>query len=434
MSDFLLAEDGSLLLAEDGLPILTEDPMTIQTASNVQVRIAREAQATPGTAAAAGATPCHIMRIVGSAGLELKRAQIKSNELRDDGDQDFGANGFKSVDGSYQYEVTAGGATDMLAEAIQRSTWSASSLLFTCDGGVAHTSIAFTANTATLAGTDTWTATHSVKKGDVMRFGAVGATIDNINCLVVDVAAQVLTFAGTPLAIVGADSNATATRLKKVISATTPNRWSHTIEQVDQDTDTSERFDGCRCVGFNISCKPGEKATFTAEFVGMDRTILTAGSSPYFSGATTTTSVAMSADDSAVWFNGAAAAYVTGFDLNFKLDANAPAVLGSYIPPDVMDTLRSCEGTITMMRTGLANATLFDADTAFLVGILLQAPGSAPRDCFSITLPRVGIAALSAPVGGTSGPKVETVKLKVGVAVAATGLDATLANIGSSAA
>jgi len=407
--------------------------MALQTSNNISVRIARET-VTTGVAAVAGFTPCHEMRLVGSPGLELKRAQIQSAELRDDGNETLARLGYKTVDGSINAEVTVGGATDLLLEAIMRSTWSASSLLFTCTGAGANVSLAFTANTATLAGSATWTTTHGVKRGDIMRFGAVGPTIDNINCLVVDVAPQVLTFAGSPLAIVGADSDATATRLKKVVTATTPTRYSHTIEQYDQDVDLSELFLGCRCTGFKLSCKPGAMAQYSATFMGMDRTLLVTGTSPWFTTPTTTTGLGLIADDSAVWFNGAAAVNITGFDLDFTITARGEAVLGNFVTPDVFDTVCKVTGTITGIRTSFANPILFDAETEFLVGIMLQEPGAVPRGALSITLPRVKLGALSAPVGGNDGAKIETMPLMVGVKVAAAGSDATVAVVSSSAA
>jgi hypothetical protein len=405
--------------------------MAIQLASNISVRLVRET--TTGTAALVGATPCHVLRLTASPGLELKRAQIQSQELRDDGQRTLGRLGHKTVEGSYNGELTVGGATDMIAEAIMRSTWVASALKFTCDAGAAHTSLAFTANTATLAGTDTFTVTHGVKVGDVVRFGAVGTTVDNINCLVVGVAAQVLTFAGSPLAVVAADTNATFTILKKLTTPTTPTRWSHTVEQYDEDTDLSELFLGCRVTGFKVSCKPGAMATYSVTFMGMDRTLLVTGTSPWFTTPTTTTGLGLISDDSSIWVNGAVAAYVTGFDLDFTIGAQGEAVLGTFVSPDIFDNIASVTGTITAMRTSFANPILFDAETEFEVGILLQEPGAVPRGCFSIYLPRVKIAALSAAVGGDSGPKVEVCPLQVGVKVASTGYDATIANLGSSA-
>jgi hypothetical protein len=279
--------------------------MTLQLASDVSIRLVREV--TTGTAAVVGATPCNVMRITDSPGLELKRGPIQSQEIRDDGDMTMARLGHKSVEGSYNGELTVGGAVDMMIESIMRGTWVASALKFTCDGGAAHASLAFTANTVTLAGTDTFTTTHGVRVGDIFRCGAVGATVDNINAMVgsIDGTGKIITTVGSPFAIVGADSNATFTLLKKIAAPSTPTRWSHTIEQYDENVDLTELFLGCRLTGFKISAKPNEMAKWTATFMGMDRTLLVTGTSPWFSTPTTTTGLGLISDDSTIWVNGA---------------------------------------------------------------------------------------------------------------------------------
>ena len=409
--------------------------MTIQLASDVSVRLVRES--TTGTAALVGATPCHVIRITDSPGLELKRAQVQSKELRNDLTSTLMRLAGKSVDGSYNGELTVGGATDMIIESVMRSTWvAASTPKFTCDAGAAHTSLAFTANTVTLAGTDTWATTHGVRVGDVCYCGAVGATIDNIKFMVasIDATDKIITTVGSPLAVVGADTNATFNVLKKVTTPTTPTRYSHTIEQYDENTDLSELYLGCRVTGFRLSAKPGEMATWGATFMGMDRTILVVGTSPWFTTPTTTTGLGLIADDSTAWFNAAAAVNITGFDLDFAIGATTLPILGTFVSPDVFDNIMTVKGSITGARTGSANDTLFDAETEFNLGLLLQEPGDVPRGALGVFLPRVKIASLAKPAGGSTGPKIETMAIEAAVKVAATGYDATIANFTSSAA
>lgn len=85
----------------------------------MQVAIKRET--TTGTAATAtGAT---VLRITDSPGMELRRAVIQSNEKRDDMLRAQGRLGGKSVEGSYNSELSVGGATSMLFESIMRSAW-----------------------------------------------------------------------------------------------------------------------------------------------------------------------------------------------------------------------------------------------------------------------------------------------------------------------
>ena len=104
---------------------------TIQTNANVSVRIARET--VTGTAAVVGAAAQQV-RFNASPGLELKRAVVQSAELRTDFQKSMGRLGFKSVVGSYTGEVSAGGAIDMLLEAVMRGVWSVAAALTTATG------------------------------------------------------------------------------------------------------------------------------------------------------------------------------------------------------------------------------------------------------------------------------------------------------------
>jgi hypothetical protein len=63
---------------------------------------------------------------------------------------------------------------------------------------------------------------------------------------------------------------------------------------------------------------------------------------------------------------------------------------------------------------------------------MLEELETAPKDFVSIFLPRVKISALSAPVGGGDGAKIETVSLMIGPKVADTTYDAGVATIHTS--
>ena len=60
------------------------------------------------------------------------------------------------------------------------------------------------------------------------------------------------------------------------------------IEQYDKQIDLSKLFLGCRCVGFNLSCQPGQMVLVTYTFEGLDRTPLATGTSPFFDSPTLT--------------------------------------------------------------------------------------------------------------------------------------------------
>jgi hypothetical protein len=400
--------------------------MPYQTNSNILVAIKREA--TIGVAP--GATGAHQLRITDSPGLELQRAQILSAEKRKDLTRPMGRIGGKSVAGSYNAEATVGGAVDMLIESIMRSAWAAAAALST---GAVGRGITTTTNTITAASGSFLT--DGIRVGDVIRLtGHATAANNDLNLRVAAVTATVITVAGNPLtADAVGDETWTITRQKKLITASSPTRYSHAIEQYDTDIDMAELFLGCRLVGFTLGFQPGAHATVQFTFQGLDRAKKNEAESPYFTSPSVTTGLGLVADDSAIRMNGAEVAKFTGLTLNFNITASGVPVIGSFVSPDIFDNDMAPDGQITGLRSNFANLDLYDAETEFELSILLEEPESRPKDFLSFFLPRVKIASLSAPVGGGDGAKVETLGLMVGPRVATTGYDGTVAVICSSA-
>ena len=402
--------------------------MADQTSSNVIVALLAEVT----TGVVATTTGAERMRIIGSPGLTYKRAIIQSQEKRTDGTKQFGRLGGKSVDGSFNSELTVGGAIDSMLEAVMRSTWVAAVAIDNTD----MTSIT-TTTTTIIAAAGSWI-TEGVRVGDIVRLtGHSTAANNDINLRVITVTASTLTIAGTaPLtANAVADTSFTLTILKKIVTNTAgPTRQSFSVDQYDQDIDLSELFLGCRVTGVRLSFRPGAFVQAQFTMVGLDRTQLATGTSPHFISPTVTTGLGLVADDSAIFYNGAAVANFTGFDLDLQITASGEPVIGALVSPDVYDNDLAVSGSITGIRQDFSNLTLFDAETEFAVGILLQEPGTAPVGSMSFWMPKVKINELSAPVGGGDGAKIETLALEVGVPTATSSLDATIVNICSSGA
>ncbi len=399
--------------------------MSIQTAANTLVAISRES--ITGTAATAtGATE---LRILDSPGLELKRADIVSAEKRDDGYESMGRNGGKTVDGSYNAELTAGGATDIIVEAVGRSTWSAA----VPTTFVSMTTVTVASNTLT-AGGGVWD-TQSIRTGDIITLSGTSQSLNNnLRTPVVSVTTLVITVPTGSYTAVSSATTGTVTRLKKLVAATTPTRYTHTLEQNDQDADCSEVFVGCRVVSVKLSGKPNSFVQMTYTFMGMDRQQKTTSAAPYFTTPTLTTNTGMIADDCTIRWNGSNITTFTSFDLEFQITAAGQPVIGSFVSPDIFDNTCKITGQIMGLRSDFSNLVLFDAETEVELLILMQELATAPKPCLSIFLPRVNIKSLSAPAGGGNGAKIETLGLRVGPKVATTGYDGTPYLIASSAA
>jgi hypothetical protein len=366
------------------------------------------------------------MRIIGSPGLVFKQANITSAEKRADGTTQFSRLGGKSVDGSFNTELTVGGAIDEMIQGVMRSAWVAEVTITETE----MTSITTPTTSTIVAAAGSWI-TEGVREGDLIRLLTHDPGHNQINLRAVTVTASTITVAGTPLTVNAvADTSFSLLIKKKIVTNTTaPTRYSYSVEQYDTDIDLSEVFLGCRVVGMRLGFRPGQMATATFTMMGLDRNQLATGTSPFFTTPTVTTGLGLISDDSNIYYNGAAVTTFTGFDLDFQITASGEPVIGSLVMPDIFDNDLSVTGTITGVRQDFSNLTLFSAGTEFAMGILLAEPGTEPVPSMSFWLPRVRINALSAPVGGGDGAKIETLELQIGVPDATTSLDATVVNI-----
>lgn len=399
--------------------------MSYQTAANIVAAVHRET-AINTQATATGATQ---IRLIQSQGLELKRANVQSAEKLATGLRSMSRLGYKTVEGGYDQEISVGGATDIFLEAIQRSAW------------VTATSVAFASVTTVALGTNTLTAaggdfTAWVKVGDVLSFVGTSVSADNnINRMVRSVATLTLVFTTGAFTTLSASSTGTMTRLKKVVSPTGAfTRYSHTIEQYDTDIDESEVFTGCRLTGVKLTFAPGQMAKMTTTFMGVDRVIETTATAPYFTSPTLTTSIGLVADDSTISYNGATVGTFTSLELNYQLTAKGEPTIGSLTTADIFDNDAVLTGTISALRSDLSNATLFDGETEFEIGMVLQEPSGSPPNALGIYLPRVKLTALAAPVGGGDGAKIATMQFTVGPKTADTTHDYGYATFSSSGA
>lgn len=401
--------------------------MPDQSATNVLAAVKREAAGTPGTAAAAGAGAAQI-RLLDSPGLRLERGNITSGERRRDQMANMGRLGSKTVNGSYNAELTIGGVTDSFLEAVLRSVWSDVIWI-----NLSATDGTTTTNTIVRA-TGSWL-TDGFRVGDVVSVMSDNATPANngLRLRATNVTATTITVAGNPLT-----ANATAhafsvTRLKKLTTPAVPTLYSYTVEQYDADIDMSELFLGCRVTNVSFSFRPNAIATITYTLMGMDRTILTVTTSPYFTGPSLTTGAPLVADDSAIRFNGADVARFTAMDLSIAVDAATQPVIGSLVSPDVFLNTATVSGSISVVRNDFARLQMFDKETEFELSALFTEPGVAPLPSFGVFLPRVKFGGLDAPFLGGDAGKVETLPLMVGVRAAAAGYDASAINFFSTA-
>lgn len=402
--------------------------MAYETNANINVVIAPEVSTTPGTAAVTSVTTARVMRIVGTEGLKLDRAQILSDEFRNDGNMGMGRLGGKSVTGSINTELTVGGAITPLTGAILRSVYVTASAV----GFATMTTVQVGSNFLTAAGGD-WIGTQGLRVGDIFTLTTGVAANANLRTPIIAISTLSITVPAGTFTAAAATSTGTLTRIRKLTQGTTPTRSSYTIERNSDDSDTGELFLGNRLIGWDLSLKPGQTVKCNWVFMGMDRTILTTATTPWFTAQpAVTTGLALVADDSTIYKSGVAVGTFTGFDLQFRIEAQAPNVIGSFVPPDIFDNRLAVTGTITGLRQDLSDLTTYDAETEFDICVLLSEPTTAPKPCFGIYLGRVKFGGVAAAFGGGDGPKVATLSLIIGPKESATGYDATVATISQS--
>lgn len=401
--------------------------MAWQTSNNVLVALKKETSTGVAPVTVTGATR---LRITDSPGLELRRGNIQSEEKRADGFRTQGRLGNKMVDGSYNGELSIGGASDIMFEAILRSAFVTSFAV----GYSTMTQVSIASN-AVIASAGDWGGTQGVRVGDVFRVSGTGTSANHDkNVVITAVTSLTLTVPAGTFTAQTASATGTLTFLRKIKAGATPTRQSYAIEQHDTDIDKSELFLGCRLVGLRLSMRPNQHVTWQATWMGLDREIYEDADAPFYTSPSVTTGLGLVADDSAILYNGQVVTSFTGFDLNFQITANGEPVIGSLVSPDVFDNDCMIDGTITGLRSDFSNLALFDAETEFEISIKLEEPGSTPKPCTHIFLPRVKIQSLSAPVGGGDGAKVETLGLMIGPKDATGNYDAGPVTISTSAA
>lgn len=399
--------------------------MALQTGRNYLVNF--KVESTEGTAATGGAATGERLRTLASPGLKLSRGGIMSEEVRNDGNKSMMRLGSKSVGGSFLSEWNLS-SFDTLVEAFLRSTW-VSPVAITFDGGAALTSLTVNSSSqVTFAGTTT-PAVAGLRVGDVFRLTNMSNSANNsVNCRVASIAGSVVNLYGTPLTTQTADSACTLTIGKKLIQAATPTRRTFTVEQHLEDADYSELFVGCRVVSLSLEFQPNRMVRATFGFIGMDRTIVTGGSAPYFTSPTEYTTINLVADDAAITHNGSVFARLTGWTVNLSIDASGQPVLGSLVSPGTFDNDLTAGAQASCVFDDSADLTLFDAETEHEMSILLTEPESEPKSYYHFFFPRVKIADIETPLGGEAA-MVRTKALSFGPKVAATGYDAGVITI-----
>ena len=402
--------------------------MAYQSKSNRIV--AYKAQASLGSPASGG-SGLGLRVNAGSQGLRMTKAIIPNNEVRRDGMTTRGRHGSRMVTGSYLVNLALS-ELDTLFEAGLRGTWTAAATR-TYDNSAGLTSLEITdTNEITQVGSTTLLGV--VYQGDMIKLGNMSTAANNdVWCRVTNVTATVITVAGSPLTVQGADTACTLTVARTLIQANPPTERYFTFDEYDADLDLSVTYTDVKVNRIEISAQPNQNVQVTVGLIGLDATANATGASPVLTSPTFTTSLPMVLSDGTIRVNGVDYADLTGFSLVLDLGGSAPAVLAANAP-DVFLNNAVLSGSISGLRTDLDHWTAFDSETQLdFHAHMIEVGDSDPKDFVSVYIGNAVFDGNDAD-GFGEGELVETIPWRAGKDEAGGDRAATMLKISTSAA
>ncbi len=360
-------------------------------------------------------------------GLSLKRGNVIPGEFRKDAQRSMARLGYKDVSGSYIADLSVGTFDALFA-----------SLLRTTFGAVLTAAAADFTTLTTGTHTIVWTAgnpiTKGFKVGDVLTLSSMPDSANNRNVRVTALSATTITVAET-LVVNATPSAAPSIAAKK--KAFNPAfgsivRSSYTIEEYYEDLDDSKLFSGCRVTSCKLSFKPDGMVLVEFGFAGADMSVPGNAAAPNFTSPTLSTTIGLTANDAVIRFNGADVATLTSGDIMIDLKAKGQPVVGSIVTPDIWENTCEVTGSVTGIRTSMANESSFLAETEFELQLLCVDNAAEPKNYVSLYLPRVKMLAADAPYGA-DGAVIETLNLYAAAKDPTSGYDPTTVTIQTSA-
>lgn len=367
--------------------------MTIQSA--VRTRLLYKAESSLGQLP--GATGAQALRRV-TTSLNLTKDAFTSNEVRADMQIADVRHGSRSVRGNVEGELSLQTFDDWLA-AMMRNTWAT--------GVSASPSDFATGITPSNSGTFTFAGAGSLitkgfKVGDVVRVtGVTGNTNTNFRITALTATVMTVTPKPTTQSQVASGWTVAVVGSKLLPGLLTP---SFTIEQSHLDIGISERFVGCRIGGAAINLPPNGIGTAQWDILGLDGSVLTSGSAPYFTSPTAeTTTGVLTGVEGGIRLNGVEQAIITGVQLNFTNNLSVQPVVGAVIPPDIFYGRMVVTGQVSAFLMDEALINVFVNESKVDLVVQANASGSAPQDFLCFNMQGVKFTGYSKTIGAEGG-------------------------------
>lgn len=324
-------------------------------------------QSALGTAATGGAATGQIMRRI-SAPFNLKKQTYTSNELRPSMQRSGVVHGVRSVDATYEAELSPGSSPEILQAVLRRD--------FTATAAITGLSITIAASgnfwTLTRATGDWLASAARVGMGCRLTAGTFTAQNANNNFQIVSITTLVLTVAvmnGTALVAEGPIASATLTFPGKstYMPTTGHTKKYFTVEEWFPENSRSHLHKDCRFGTFDIDLPGTGIAKISASVMGRDTT---RSGSRYFTSPTAAgTTLPIQSVNGTVVLNGGKMVTLTNMKvaMNGGL-SNGDPVVGSNLYPDIFDGQFVSAISFGSYFVDSTVADLFDAGTE--VGIM----------------------------------------------------------------
>lgn len=338
-----------------------------------------------------GSATGQILRRTSSV-FKAERDMYASNEIVSNHQSSGVSYGLKKTSGSIAGELSAG-TYQIPIEGVLEAVFAA-----TVTTGALTTIAAASGTPDTFTDSANGFLTAGFKVGMVVRasgFTGAGVTANNSrNFWLVGVTAGVLSgifLDGTAMVSDAAGESVTITSSGKTCSPplTSHTKEYHQIEEWYSDLTDSDLFSDCIAAGLEFGLPASGNATFGCSYVGLSRAL--SGSQVMTSPTAETETGIMAAVNGRLYVNGATTP-VTGVTISVSNSAaNVGAEIGSNTSSDVSRQVIRVSGQFTSLLRDQVISTLYDAETAVSLAVVLTADETATSAFMSFTLGKIKI-------------------------------------------
>lgn len=380
-------------------------------AEQVSARITYKAYATgaitsntqPVSSSDPAATGGQILRRTTSS-LSLSKDTYQSQEVRTDRQIVDFRHGTRRVQGSITGELSPGTYFDLIEAACRGTKASAVALSNTeLTSAAADNS----ASTFTFGGGDP--VSSGLRVGMPIRFTNLSESTDNnTNYLITGFSgASNRTMAVYPApTTMTADTSFNVTSVGKRVYVPSSAHVSRkfAFEVYHSDLDIYRMFTECRIGGIKLGLPATGMSTIEIPVVGRDMETGSGASAPFFTSPTAATSTGiLAAVNGLVRIGGVNQGVITGATIGVDLGAEAPAVVGQNIVPEVFLKTTNVSGQITAFFEDLTLVNAFKAETEIELLFYLLTGSTATADAMTVYLPRVKFGNADVGIGTEAG-------------------------------